>query len=85
MCFYFGRLYHALGKGAMVAEIQQSSDITYRVYDYNRKKQMEKQRELHVEDALECINLDGFKNNIFPIPAKIKRSWQTVISLLPIY
>jgi len=61
---------HALGKGAMVAEIQQSSDITYRVYDYNRKETNGKTRELHVEDALECINLDGFKKQHFPDSSK---------------
>lgn len=43
---------HALGRGLMVAEIQQSSDTTYRVYDYNRPGLDGKPRELHVEQAL---------------------------------
>jgi mannose-6-phosphate isomerase len=43
---------HALGKGLLVAEIQQSSDTTYRVYDYNRPGLDGKPRELHVEHAL---------------------------------
>jgi len=44
---------HALGKGLMVAEIQQSSDTTYRVYDYDRLGLDGKPRELHVQQALE--------------------------------
>lgn len=43
---------HALGRGLMVAEIQQSSDTTYRVYDYNRPGLDGKPRELHVDHAL---------------------------------
>lgn len=43
---------HALGRGLMVAEIQQSSDTTYRVYDYNRLGLDGRPRELHVDDAL---------------------------------
>ena len=70
---------HALGKGAMVAEIQQSSDITYRVYDYNRKETNGKTRELHVEDALECINLDGFKKQHFPDSSKELRDRKSVV------
>lgn len=43
---------HAICKGVILAEIQQSSDITYRVYDYNRG------RELHVKKALDVIDLN---------------------------
>ena len=45
-------LVHALTPGAMVAEVQQNSDITYRLYDYNRKGLDGNLRQLHVEDAL---------------------------------
>ncbi len=44
---------HAVGKGLMIAEIQQSSNITYRVYDYNRRDSDGKLRELHIEKALD--------------------------------
>jgi mannose-6-phosphate isomerase len=44
---------HAIGKGILIAEIQQNSDITYRVYDYKRTDRDGKTRELHVNDALE--------------------------------
>ncbi len=42
---------HALGKGILAAEIQQNSDLTYRLYDYNRKDENGKKRELHIEDG----------------------------------
>ncbi len=48
-------LVHAIGSGILLAEIQQNSNITYRVYDYNRVGADGKQRQLHVEDALNVI------------------------------
>ncbi|KGM94348.1 mannose-6-phosphate isomerase [Clostridium novyi A str. 4552] len=45
-------LVHAIGEGVIIAEIQQNSDTTYRVYDYNRG------RELHVKKALDVIDLN---------------------------
>lgn len=48
-------LVHAIGAGILLAEIQQNSNITYRVYDYNRKGKDGKPRELHVSDALNVI------------------------------
>ena len=48
---------HALGAGTLVAEVQTPSDTTYRVYDFNRTDPSTgKQRMLHLEQALECIN-----------------------------
>ena len=47
---------HALGKGVMVAEIQQASDVTYRIFDYNRKDKKGNVRELHIEQALDVID-----------------------------
>ncbi len=47
---------HAIGKGILVAEIQQTSDITYRVFDYNRVDKDGKPRELHTELALDAID-----------------------------
>lgn len=47
---------HTLGQGNLVAEIQQASDITYRIFDFNRKDKYGQMRQLHVEDALEAIN-----------------------------
>ena len=47
---------HGIGAGAFVAEIQQTSDITYRIYDYNRKDKNGKTRELHTAQAVVAIN-----------------------------
>lgn len=55
---------HAIGAGVMVAEIQQTSDITYRIYDYERKDADGKERELHTELALDAIDFtyhDSYK------------------------
>ena len=47
---------HALGKGLLIAEIQQSSDCTYRIYDYNRPDTNGRLRQLHVSEALDAID-----------------------------
>ena len=55
---------HAIGKGTMVAEIQQTSDVTYRIFDYNRKDDKGNLRELHTDLALDAIDftyLDDYK------------------------
>ncbi len=49
---------HAIGKGVRLAEIQQNSDITYRIYDYNRIDKDGKTRELHTQPALEVAAFD---------------------------
>jgi mannose-6-phosphate isomerase len=49
---------HALGAGILIAEIQQTSDITYRVYDFDRVDAQGNRRELHVDLALEALNYD---------------------------
>lgn len=56
-CFYIpaGRV-HSIGTGCLIAEIQQTSDTTYRLYDYNRRDKSGNLRQLHVEKAAECID-----------------------------
>lgn len=49
---------HALGKGILTAEIQQSSDCTYRIYDYNRPGEDGRLRELHIREAMDAIQFD---------------------------
>jgi mannose-6-phosphate isomerase len=49
---------HAIGAGLVIAEIQQTSDITYRLYDFDRVDAAGNQRELHVDLALDAINYD---------------------------
>lgn len=50
---------HGLGAGALVAEIQECSNITYRMYDYGRVDKNGKERELHIEKALDVADLSG--------------------------
>ena len=47
---------HAIGAGVLVAEIQESSNLTYRLYDYGRIDKSGKQRELHIDKALRVMN-----------------------------
>ena len=47
---------HAIGSGIMLAEVQQSSDVTYRIFDYNRPGMDGKPRELHTELAAQALN-----------------------------
>ncbi len=61
---------HAIGAGCFIAEIQQTSDITYRIYDYNRKDAQGKGRELHTELAKDAIDYkvypEGYKTQYQP-------------------
>lgn len=56
-----GRI-HSIGTGNLLAEIQESSDITYRIYDYGRTDSSGKQRELHTEMAKDAINFTDCDN-----------------------
>jgi mannose-6-phosphate isomerase len=61
---------HAIGKGSLVAEIQQTSDVTYRIFDYNRKDDQGNLRELHTDLALDAIDfsyLDEYKTKYTPV------------------
>jgi len=53
---------HALGPGTLIAEIQQSSDTTYRIYDWDRVDQAGNSRDLHTEEALEAIDYTMHSN-----------------------
>ena len=55
-----GRL-HAVGAGNLLIEIQQNSDTTYRVFDWNRLDDRGKSRQLHIEQALQCIDFDDVR------------------------
>jgi mannose-6-phosphate isomerase len=52
-----GRI-HAIGAGVLLAEIQQTSDVTYRIYDWDRKDAQGNERELHNDLALDAIDFD---------------------------
>lgn len=55
---------HAIGSGIVIAEIQQTSDVTYRIYDWDRVDSKGKSRELHTELALEAINYNVINSKI---------------------
>jgi mannose-6-phosphate isomerase len=55
-----GRL-HAIGAGLLIYEIQQNSDTTYRVYDWNRPGIDGKPRQLHVEESIKCIDFEDIE------------------------
>jgi mannose-6-phosphate isomerase len=56
-----GRI-HAIGSGILLAEIQQTSDITYRIYDWDRIDSLGKKRDLHTELALDAIDYNYYDN-----------------------
>lgn len=63
-----GRI-HAIGAGCFLAEIQQTSDVTYRIYDFKRKDKDGNYRELHTEQAAESINyavLNDYRTHYIP-------------------
>lgn len=51
---------HTIGKGLLLAEIQQTSDVTYRIYDFDRVDSEGNKRELHVEEALDAIDYNYY-------------------------
>ena len=73
-------LLHALRKGSIVYEIQQATDITYRFYDYHRKDEYGHERELHMEEAIDCLsyNPEDMKNQIHPVETYYQNCIQTV-------
>ena len=52
---------HTIGKGILLAEIQQTSDVTYRIYDFDRVDDKGQKRELHVEEALDAIDYNFYE------------------------
>lgn len=56
-------LVHAVGKGLVIAEIQQNSDVTYRLFDYNRKDRNGNLRPLHIEKALDVIRTSAWSSS----------------------
>lgn len=65
-CFFIpAGTIHAIGKGCLICEIQQNSNLTYRVYDYGRVDKNGNARELHVEKALAVSSLQKFEKTEF--------------------
>jgi mannose-6-phosphate isomerase len=53
--------FHGVGAGNLLIEIQQNSDTTYRVFDWNRVDDNGKRRQLHIEQALQCIDFNDVR------------------------
>jgi len=68
-----GRI-HAIGKGILLTEIQQTSDITYRIYDYDRRDNKGNLRELHTELALDAIDYTLYPEYKTKYQAKLNES-----------
>lgn len=65
---------HAIGAGVLLAEIQQTSDITYRIYDWDRQDDAGNFRDLHTEDALESLDFKVHNNYKTPLVKKNNQS-----------
>jgi mannose-6-phosphate isomerase len=72
-----GRL-HAIGEGNVIVEVQQNSDTTYRVYDWNRMGLDGQPRAMHIEESLASIDFDDFE------PAA-KAAWEKTVANCPFF
>lgn len=61
---------HAIGPGILLAEIQQTSDVTYRIYDWDRTDYQGQSRELHTEQALDAIDFSATTETKVPVNVK---------------
>ena len=58
---------HAIGKGNVIAEIQQNSNVTYRLYDYDRRDKEGNPRELHIEKGVAVSNTNKISKREIPL------------------
>jgi mannose-6-phosphate isomerase len=65
---------HAIGAGVLLAEIQQTSDVTYRIYDWDRTDASGKPREMHTALALDAINFNLDTNNLIRKEPELNRT-----------
>lgn len=80
---------HAIGAGIVIAEIQQTSDITYRVYDFDRVDANGNYRELHLDLALEALNYEKietqrFYSKIQNVPNELVNSKYFTTNFIPL-
>ncbi len=75
---------HAIGPGILLAEVQQSSNVTYRIYDYGRLDADGKPRQLHVEKALEVTNLAPAVQTA-PTPIPLSCEADTLLACCPYF
>ncbi|MEP5069426.1 MAG: mannose-6-phosphate isomerase, partial [Crocinitomicaceae bacterium] len=70
---------HTIGKGLLIAEIQQTSDITYRIYDFDRVDKNGNKRELHTDLALDALDYSK-PNQIISVYEKIPNKTNAIVS-----
>jgi len=63
--------FHAAGAGNLLIEVQQNSDTTYRVFDWNRVDDKGRQRQLHIAQALQCMDLDDVRPQLLQPEAEL--------------
>src|SRR5439155_20687161 len=63
--------FHAIGAGNLLVEIQQNSDTTYRVFDWNRVDDQGRSRQLHVNQALQCIDFNDIRPRLVQTEAEM--------------
>lgn len=78
---------HAVGGGVLIAEVQQTSDATFRLFDWNRRDAQGRSRQLHVEEALACIDWKGgpvspVRAEGYPQPSGEPAAWSVWQSLV---
>ena len=71
---------HAIGKGVLLAEIQQTSDITYRIFDFNRVDTNGQPRQLHTAEATDAINFDDHNHETVAYQLKMNDIAPVVVS-----
>lgn len=71
---------HAVGAGLLLYEVQQSSDITYRLFDYGRVDAAGRRRELHLDKALEVADLAASPATLEPAPARVPGAWRRLVT-----
>jgi mannose-6-phosphate isomerase len=69
---------HTIGKGLLLAEIQQSSDVTYRIYDFDRVDSEGNKRELHTEEAIDALDYNTYSD----YKIKVQKSLNEVVPLV---
>lgn len=69
---------HAIGKDILVAEIQQNSNVTYRVYDYARVGKDGKKRELHIDKAVEVLDYSAVDKKLNTMTEQVRCKYFTV-------
>ena len=72
---------HAVGGGVLMAEVQQTSDATFRLFDWGRVDAQGKSRPLHVEESMASVHWD--QGPVVPVPAILFDSPQSLLGMTP--